>query len=197
VAQWAAEPILAADTSVASVVTSLAVAGSADATLTDSPSVAAASSAQALASSQLGRIGGMTIGVTVACHGGSGRHPGGANAYASPIDERLFLFVKSPSARVRKRKRLSRRRQRRRVRDDQRYKPHGAIVTEGKGRQRRRRRACRPLIDAHDCPSRLGLTLGENAVCRHARRCDPLTACVFVPASSAQFSRDVNPLGIC
>jgi hypothetical protein len=47
---------------------------------------AAASLAQALVSSPRGRIGGTTIGATVACHGGSGRHPVGASAYADPLD---------------------------------------------------------------------------------------------------------------
>jgi len=105
VAQWAAELIRAADISVDSVGASLAVADSSAATLVAaSPSVAAASSAQALASSQRGRFGGTTIGVTAACHGGSGRQPDGANAYANPLDMTSFGLG---AARRGRRRRLS------------------------------------------------------------------------------------------
>lgn len=122
-AQWAAEPILAADTSVASVVMSLAVAGSGAATMAALPSVAAAFSAQALASLQRVRIGGMTIGVTVACHGGSGRHPVGANAYANPLEVRPLHFVWAL---------VEEGVSRRRVRDGHCHKPHGAVVKKAK-----------------------------------------------------------------
>jgi hypothetical protein len=89
VAEWAAEPVLVVDTS-AEDRTSVAASvdtGSAGTSIATSP-CAAASSAQALASSQRpeGRIGGTTVGTTVACHGGRRLHSVGANASADPLD---------------------------------------------------------------------------------------------------------------